>query len=475
MRGGGRVSGADDRRRIRKNPMIEQAPRWSDVVATGRSVRDALGRRVATIAMFAIGAALLALAYLFVVPATYEASTELLLDPRRLQVVQNDLTPRSETNDLAISMIESQLRVMQSETVLRDVVDHLRLETDSEFVGPKSIDLILRRILPAGADEDPKLKALRALQRIVSVERANRSYVAVIKARSEDANKAALIADTVAAVYLKGEVKARTDAAQRVSGTMADRLKELATRVRESESRVEDFKKENDLIAVGGQSVTDQQLEELNTRLVTARARTAERRAELEQINRVLKAGGNLDAIPEAMQSPVIAALRTQYADLLREEGRVLGVLGARHPQARVIHDQLENNRRLVTEELKRIAAASRSDFERTRSAEDGLTAEFNLLKSTAFRTNESMVRMRELERLAQSNRAVYEAFLVRAKEVEEQSSVDTSNTRVIAVAIPPNRPTMPRGSLVVVALLAGLMVGFAVVVIRTPHAPVAA
>lgn len=426
-------------------------------------IMDTIVRSAATILIFGVVAVLVASAYLVVVPARYEASTEMLLDPRRLQVVQNELSPRPENNDSAVSMLESQMRVMQSEQVLRAVVDRLHLDQDPEFVASGFLDSLLASVSSGAPDEGPKTTALRRLQRAVSVERAIRSYVAVVRARSEDPLKAARIADTVAATYLDHELRARADVAERVGTTMTARLQELGERLREADRRVEKFKKDNDLVGSGRRLISDQQLEELNSRLVLARVHTAEQKARLEELEAIMKRGGDLASITEAVQSPAITALRTQYADVLRREGTVAATLGVRHPEAKIIMEQAKQYRRLISEELDRIAEAARNDYERSRTNEQLLAANLDRLKRMVVASNEAMVRLRELERIADSNRAVYEAFLVRAKEVDEQGGVDTSNSRVIAVAIPPNRPSGLRGSLVLFALVAGLALGTAV------------
>lgn len=82
------------------------------------------------------------------------------------------------------------------------------------------------------------------------------------------------------------------------------------------------------------------------------------------------------------------------------------------------------------------------------------------------------MVRLRELERVVEANRAIYEASLVRTKELNEQEGIDTSNTRVIAEALPPNRPTTPRRALVLAALIAGLVAGGSLVLWRRDRRP---
>jgi uncharacterized protein involved in exopolysaccharide biosynthesis len=51
---------------------------------------------------------------------------------------------------------------------------------------------------------------------------------------------------------------------------------------------------------------------------------------------------------------------------------------------------------------------------------------------------------LRELESEAESDRAVYAAFLNRAKEVGEQQDLNDTNSRIITRAVPPTAKSSP-------------------------------
>ncbi|KWT71001.1 hypothetical protein APY04_0663 [Hyphomicrobium sulfonivorans] len=414
-----------------------------------------------TIFLFVALALALGVAYLLLVPPRYTASTEVFLDPRGLQVVQNDVTPRSETNELASSLVESQLRVAQSEAVLRSVVQELHLASDPEFVRPPSFLSGLRAMLSTpGGGEDDETRALRELERAVSVRRESRSYVLVFTARTEDPLKSADIADAMAKLYIEREVNAREAAAERIETSMTSRLNELADRVRQSDSAVQTFKAKHNLIGSAARLMSDQQLEEMNSRLNVEHANVVQQRARMEQIDALLKSGADPDSSLEAVQSTTIANLRAQYAQLMRRYGAAEALLGKKHPELKVLNEQRAAYRRLITEELRRIAAAAKSEYERALASERALKGDLETLKHTTIQSNDAMVKLRELERVADSNRQIYEAFLVRAKEIGAQGRIDTSSARVIAEALPPVDPSSPRGMILVMALVLGLMSG---------------
>ena len=71
-------------------------------------------------------------------PKKYEAFAELLIDPRDLKLSDRDLTQTGLPNDATLAIVENQVRVLTSGTVLNRVVDKLKLTEDSEFNGQRA-------------------------------------------------------------------------------------------------------------------------------------------------------------------------------------------------------------------------------------------------------------------------------------------------------------------------------------------------
>ena len=70
-------------------------------------------------------------------PKKYEAFAELLIDPRDLKLTDRDLTQTGLPNDATLAIVENQVRMLTSGTVLNKVVDKLNLAEDSEFNGQR--------------------------------------------------------------------------------------------------------------------------------------------------------------------------------------------------------------------------------------------------------------------------------------------------------------------------------------------------
>jgi uncharacterized protein involved in exopolysaccharide biosynthesis/Mrp family chromosome partitioning ATPase len=435
-----------------------------------------LWRGRATILGAAIAALLLAVVFALVAPQRYTAVTEILIDPVDLRAVTNEASPSAPTSDTALLLIDSQVRVLTSDDVLRRVVESEGLNHDPEFVGkPSPLRALLDGVLGAlgrhkpAAAADPNLSALNALKKAIRVTRAERTYVVDVAVSSKDPAKAARLANAVAQAYLAEQTEVRADAARQVSQSLSARLNELKERVHQAEERVEAFRASHNIVNANGQLVNEQQLSDLNNQLAAARARTAAAKARLEQVQAVQKSKGDIGAFPEAVQSQTITALRTQYAEIMRLQAQQMTSLGPRHPAVIEIQAQAERLKRMIDDEVGRIARAAQADYDSAKASEDLLERNVDTLKQNALATDSDLVTLREMQRDVQANRAVYEAFLLRARQTGEQERIDTKNIQIISKAdLPLTRASPPSNTILALgAILLGLAAGSGLVLLR--------
>lgn len=395
----------------------------------------------------------------------FVSTAQIFVDPRGLQVFDNELTPRQQDSNTAINFVESQARIVTSQSVLSRVIDSERLTEDPEFNGQGGASWAVGLLKSFGMGrvgeeslEQRERLALNALYDRVIVRRPERTFVIEVTVRAADPDKAARLANAVAHAYIDSQTAARADAARRATQSLTNRLDELRTRVRSAEERVEDFRRRNGLFGTRTQLVSEQQLTDANTQLAQAQARVSEAQARQEQIQASLRVASQAGALPEAVLSPTIAALRGQQAEARRRLADVQTEFGPRHPVVRNAQAQVSDLDRAITEELGRIAQAARAELDRARSAEAAQRRLVDDLSRQTSDAGQAFVQLRELQREVDVNRNLLQAFLARSRETGELERVDTNNARIITVAQPPrDRVFPPRG---VVMAMAGLVLG---------------
>jgi uncharacterized protein involved in exopolysaccharide biosynthesis len=111
----------------------------------------ALWRRKLPIAALGLAFAGLAAAYSTTLPDQYQSTAQILIDPRELRVIANDVSPNSLNSDSITAYIESQARIITSTNTLRKIVDRENLTRDTDYVGLTSV---LSRLVPIGRSRD---------------------------------------------------------------------------------------------------------------------------------------------------------------------------------------------------------------------------------------------------------------------------------------------------------------------------------
>jgi len=286
--------------------------------------------------------------------------------------------------------------------------------------------------------------ALEALNRHINVKKTDRSFIVDIDVWSYDPAKAAMLANALSNAYLAESKRSQATAARRATTDLSGRLKELQQRLRNAENALAAYKAQNDFVGTQDTLISDQQLSASNQRLAGARALTLDAQAKYDQIESSRRAATDAGAIPEALQSPTIANLRAQYAEARKRYAELTSELGPLHPSLRQMEKQVDDLRRTINEEVDRFAQSAKNDLTRARDFEASLNKALDAQKRRSVQLSQASVRLRELERDVEASRDVYQSFLKRSRETEEQESLNTSSARVIGEATVPQRRTFP-------------------------------
>lgn len=419
-----------------------------------------------TTALGAVAGVLIALS----TPKEYYSATEILFDPRDLQILEYDLTSGGLPSDATLALIENQVGIIQSGTVLSGVVERLDLANDPEFNGQGSG--ILSSLFSFGGEASNATRreaiAVNNLAEKLNVGRNERTFIIHVGVSTQDPDKSALIANTMAEVFLQENGDIQQQTANRANTSLTGRLDELQNEVETAERAVADFKAQNDIVDTQGRLITDDAITRLNDQLSSARARTAELNARVASsrdldVDRVL--GG---ALPEQVSSPVMTELLGQYARLSQQADRVAANLGPRHPEYQALQSELAGARQAIGNELRRTVASTQVELKRAVQVEQDLAARLARLKVEKGTLEGKQVTLRELERGAEARRSVYEGFLLRARQTGQQQNVNTANISIISKAHPPLLPTGPRRLYIVLAgAIAGFLAGVGIAAAR--------
>jgi succinoglycan biosynthesis transport protein ExoP len=434
--------------------------------------------------VFLIGPAVaiaIGLVYLLVTPAQYSATTTLLIDSSTLRVLQSQM--QSPQGDIPLDTLQvgSQVEILASRKIALAVIKELNLAEDPQFLETRSwlSGLFSRTSFDASTKADREEMAIDEFLNRRIITRGERTYALNISYTSRHPELAAKVANAIAEAYIDDQLGAKYQTISRASAWLLDRIAELKAKVASADRMVLEFKEKNNIVDLGGTSgaaaagassrlIGEQQLFDLNSQLATARGATGEAKARLERIEQVRKMDVGEAAIADILKNEVITRLRNQYLDLSAREANLSGRYGSDHAAAINVRGQMEELRRNIAGELRRIAASYQSEYEIAKTREENLERALAGLVSEGQVTNRDRLGLAELESSAKIYHTLYDSFLQRYMEAIQQQSFPITDARVISAAVAPTRKSKPITSLVLaIATTMGIIASLGIAVLR--------
>lgn len=387
-------------------------------------------------------------------PPLYSASTLVVVGPQPEKAAVVDPLATDPKQDAAV---ETQIRILQSSWLAERVIAKLNLARDPEF--SRAPNTLVDRLNPAAwfGGTKPKIGAGTAAQTSAALDPAmlnrfaarltvdtdGRSSVARIAFTSANPAKAALVANTVAALYLE------TQAAGAATAPVAadDELLRLTVQVQEAESAIQRYKAQSsDSEPKDGTSLAAEQLAELNGQIAAARTELTEREAKHRRASALLHAGDDPIAVTSITSAPVIVKLRDRQTELTRKEAELSAKYGPRHPQMIAIRDERSDLQAKIDDELKRIikSLAGAVTVAKTRLA--SLETSLSEMQAAANTSSAPTVEADDQAALHQleTELATRRAALQQHRSAVRPAAAQDVASKIVAKATVPKEPSFP-------------------------------
>ncbi|SFL40654.1 GumC family protein [Methylobacterium pseudosasicola] len=416
----------------------------------------------------------LAIIYVATAPSIYTAKARVYIESRSSPVTARD-TPGAAT-PLEIPEVESQVEYIRSEKIALAAVRRLGLSPTQDLAVPShplvakvreavgAVKLFVGHLI--GLSPSHKTNGAESLEERqagtvrenLEAARIGAAYVIEVGYSLDNPTTAAAVANAVADAYVATQLENRSQIWKVAGEWILPRLREMQQRASQASREAQTYKAEHAIIDLGKRGlVGEQQLEELNTAVATARSKTVDARATRDQIHMLLASDIADPGITEAFKDTVIIQLRKQYVDLVQRADDLKRRLGPDHAAVTTIQKDVLAAKQSLRAELERLAASLDRDYEVAKSREDSMTSAFDALISKTLVTSEARVKAKELDRAAETYDQIYTNLLSRYIDAVNQQSYPQPSAHVITSASVPERPSAPRGSLIV---LLGVLVG---------------
>lgn len=386
----------------------------------------------------------------------YVSTVSILVDPEGSRIVEGDLLSEGGATE---ARALNQQYILTSVKVLSSVVKSQGLADDTDFGASQPYE------------PDPEQRAQRALavlQGAIAAELNKASFVINLSVTSFDPEKAARIANAIAAAYIETRVEMNNSLVRQATTDLSAQLASLEKTVEEGDRAIQAYRAEHNLVDVGGRPTAEQQIAETNTEITRISGSIAENEALISELALARSNPDYLRATPDASLTPAIIELRTRFHTAQEQESVLRSSFGERHPSLLSAKARTRAVSALLDKQLKDFTTSLSRNGEKLRGQRELLRKNLGTLRTSLNENDQSMVRLRELERKLASDRAVYESFLLRTRQLSGQERTTTENPQIISAAQVPLGKAGPKRSLIIAgATMLGMLFGCGIALVR--------
>lgn len=410
----------------------------------------------------------------------YQAEAQVVLHIRSTRIIKfdavlSDLAPGPE-------VLRTEMDVISSRVMAERVVDGLSPATIEQLARAQGMRPPLDRLLRRGrawlsgnleswmtADEAPtatseKTVAAEDGENIASpaplltrndlidivmgglrVNNDGQSYTLHLGFSSADPELSALLSNKYAEAYIANQLDLKTSATEQANVWLSQRLIELRRELEASEAAAQDYRRTAGIVEDKGSTVTAQQLGEINIQLVESRRDRLEAESRLSTVRALLDSGGDVGTVSDLMSSGLIQGLSAKQAEVTRKLAEINSHYTEAYPGKKDLETELAILQQQIGKEVNRSVKNLANQVETARSKEAALQGELARLEGKFGEGSDAEVRLGQLQREAEANRAVYETYLNRFKETSEQRKLQEPDSYMISSAMPPTTPSYPR------------------------------
>ncbi len=395
------------------------------------------------VVLVTIAATALAVAYTMQLPRIYQATCVLEYDPNPQHPLGEGVEDVAEpVSDYWMSheFIATQNRILSSRSILEAVVSSMGLNHERSFVDDPGS-------LPADWEGGTVEETAALLQTRLTVSVVDGTRLININVRDRDPQRAALIANRIADVYITRTLDARQGSTATALTWLQSQLDTLRHDLDSSELALHAFKEDHNILSVSledRQNLVAGELETYSEALRTARTHRIELRARLTRL-RLLRSQGTIDAQAAAFVD--ISSVETLATNLhtAMAEREVLGLrYGVEHPRIQEADREITSLRSQLEAELDGIIHSAEADLREASEIEAGLQSAVEEANRAGLELNLWEIEYSRLTREQENHSKLYGLVLERTTETQLTQMLRTTHVRPVDLAVAPHRPVSP-------------------------------
>ena len=395
----------------------------------------------------------------FKMKPVYQASAQVEVDRNAQSVL-----PFQSSNDYEAFLdqedyIETQTKILQSETLALQTIKSLNLGQYPEFGGTGTPDFS-----QAGNADRPAI--LGAFLSRLGVRRVPNTMLIEVSFSAQDPQLAAKVVNAHLLNYKEADFRSSQLAIQDASDWLTQELEDLRVKMQNAEDARVAYERQNQIWQIGDtqqQNITTQKLADLSKTVTNAETDLAQKQAMYR-----LATSGDVDAMPAALSNPVIQGLLKEKSDLEAQHEAALQVYGPNWPKVQQLADQQAEVSKQLDDARKVIADTAEQEYSTAQNNLGILQSNLDQQKAQANAEAQKLVEYSILANDANATKQLYDGLNEKLKEAQIEAGLKSSNIRIVDQALVPTSPSGPaRTRNILLALLVGIVGGVGLAVFR--------
>lgn len=362
------------------------------------------------------------------------------------------------------SYMETQVKLLQSESLLEDVVDKLKLQ-QQPITGWGAFKVRLRRIFkPKTSSLSGREELTRQIARNLTVRTFGNSRLLEIMYESPDPKGAADVANTLVSEFIQLSQEARWKSAEGTAEWLTNHLNIMKAQLEQSEAKLQDYARTSGLTFTSEKdNLAENRLKELQEELSKAQADRISNQAKFEGAKTK-----TADSLPEVSQDPTMREYRQKLTELQRQYAELITTLTPEHYKVQRVQAQIDELKAAMQKERTNVLRRVGNEYTEALRRETLLSKAHSEQEKIVADQSEKAIHYDTLKRDVDSNRRLYETMLQRVKEASLATAMRDSNVMIVDRAKPPlrpYRPSLPMNS--AIGVFSGALLGFGFVLLR--------
>ncbi len=367
---------------------------------------------------------------------------------------RKQIDPTSGADATTEENVQTQIKLLQSETVLETTVERLKHEGHAAGVAKADWLSRARRMLHLGGGGEIAYGTLvdEAAQQ-VKVKPMGMTHLVEVTCDSRSAAFAAKFCNTLREEYQNADLNTRGAETQRTGDWLNRQVAEMKGKVEETQSALERATGGNGLVlSQDSTTVGEDRLKQLQAELVRAQADRMQKEAESRAASTAAP-----ETVPTVMDSTSYRAYQTKLADLNAQVAALVPPLTEANPKVMHLRAEIREVEAGMAAATTASAGRMQNELGAARHREQLLEMSYRAQMGAVSGDLEKMSRVSLLRKELESDQMLYQTLLQRSKEAGLASAMTTSTAHVVDAARVPRMPFAPQRTKTAAA---GLMVG---------------